>query len=72
VVISGGDALRAIGSGSVCLIDTDNVGETNYSKVAELQPVYVSNLRVNLLAKGASYYLQDRLFTRTDESYVKH
>lgn len=67
VVISRGDVLRAIGSGSVFIIDTDNVRDTNYYEVPELQSVYVNGLRVNVLAKGASYYLKDRLFTRTEE-----
>lgn len=68
VVISGGDVLRTIGSGSICIIDTDNVRDTNYHEIPELQPVYVNNLRVNMLAKGASYYLKDRIFTKTEET----
>lgn len=68
VVISRGDVLRAIGSGGVFIVDADNVKDTNYYEVPELQPVYVNNLRVNILAKGASYYLRDRIFTKTEET----
>ncbi|ADB40140.1 cyanophycinase [Spirosoma linguale] len=68
VVISQGDVLRAIGTGGVFVIDADNVRDSNYYEVPELQPVYVNNLRVNILAKGASYFLKDRIFTRTAET----
>ena len=68
VVISRGDVLRAIGSGGVFIIDADNIKDTNYYEVPELQPVYVNNLRVNVLAKGASYFLRDRIFTKTEET----
>jgi cyanophycinase len=68
VVISSGDVLRAIGSGGVFIIDTDNVRDTNYYEVPELEPIYANNLRVNILARGASYYLKDRIFTRTEET----
>lgn len=68
VVISRGDVLRAIGSGGVFIVDADNVKDTNYYEVPELQPVYVNNLRINILAKGASYYLRDRIFTKTEET----
>jgi cyanophycinase len=68
VVISRGDVMRAIGSGGVFIVDADNVKDTNYYEVPELQPVYVNNLRVNILAKGASYYLRDRIFTKTEET----
>ncbi len=70
VVISRGSILRAIGSGSVFIIDADNVKDTNYYEVPELDAVYVNNLRLNILAKGASYYLNDRIFTKTEETSV--
>jgi cyanophycinase len=67
VVISQGNILRAIGSGGVFVIDADNIKDTNYSEVPELQSVFVNNLRINILARGASYFLKDRIFTRTEE-----
>jgi cyanophycinase len=67
VVISEGNVLRAIGSGGVFILDADEVKDTNYYEVPELQPVYVNNLRLNILARGASYYLKDRIFTKTEE-----
>lgn len=68
VVISQGNVLRAIGSGGVYIIDADEVKQTNYYDVPELQPVYVNNLRINILAKGAMYYLKDRKFTTVEEA----
>ncbi|HEX9956235.1 MAG TPA: cyanophycinase [Fibrella sp.] len=68
VVISQGNVLRAIGSGGVYIIDADEVKQTNYYDVTELQPVYVYNLRINILAKGAMYYLKDRKFTTVEEA----
>lgn len=65
VVISGGNLMRAIGSGNVFIVDAEGLTTTNYSQVAELEPIYVNNLRINILAKGASYFLNDRIFTRT-------
>ncbi len=52
VVVSQGNVLRAIGSGGVYIVDTDNVKHTNYNEVPELQPVYTDNLRINILARG--------------------
>ncbi|HEY0108201.1 MAG TPA: cyanophycinase, partial [Fibrella sp.] len=66
VVISQGNVLRAIGSGGVYIIDADEVKQTNYYDVPELQPVYANNLRINILAKGAMYYLKDRKFTTVE------
>ena len=68
VVISQGNVLRAIGSGGVYIIDADEVKQTNYYDVPELQPVYANNLRINILAKGAMYYLKDRKFTTVEEA----
>ncbi|MFD2571918.1 cyanophycinase [Spirosoma soli] len=68
VVISQGDVMRAIGSGGVFIVVADDVRDTNYYEVPELEPVFVNNLRVNILAKGAVYYLKDRIFTRAEET----
>ncbi|MFD1140556.1 cyanophycinase [Larkinella insperata] len=67
VVISQGNMMRAIGSGGVFIIDADEVGETNYHEVPELEPVYLNNLRVTILARGASYFLKERSFAKTSE-----
>lgn len=68
VVITRGDVLRAIGSGGVFVIDADNIRDTNYYEVPELQSVFVNNLRVNILARGATYYLKDRIFSKLEET----
>jgi cyanophycinase len=68
VVISGGNVLRAIGSGGIFIIDTGAVKDTNYYEIPELQPVFINNLRVHILAAGASYYLKERRFIKTKET----
>jgi cyanophycinase len=67
VVIYEGNLMKAIGSGCVFVIDADSIKDTNYGDVPELEPIYVNNVRVNILAKGASYFIKDRIFTRTAE-----
>ncbi|WP_425291056.1 hypothetical protein [Spirosoma linguale] len=56
LVMSQGNVLRAIGSGGVFMIDSDNIKDTIFHAIPELQSVYVSNLRVNILAQGASCF----------------
>lgn len=68
VVISQGKMLRAIGSGGVFIVDATDVSETNYYEVPELTPIFINNLRVNILAQGASYNLKERAFLRTEDS----
>ncbi len=68
VVISEGNIMRVIGSGNVFILDADDMKDTNYYEVPELQPVYVSNLRLTILAKGATYYLRERTFAKTEET----
>lgn len=68
VVVSEGTRLRAIGSGSVFVVDTGEITETNYHEVPELQPVCVHSLRVTILAKGDSYSLKNRVFTKAPEA----
>ncbi|MGV3560510.1 cyanophycinase [Larkinella arboricola] len=68
VVISEGNIMRAIGSGGVFIIDADEVSQTNYHEVPELEPVYLHNLRVTILARGASYFLKERSFAKLAET----
>ncbi|RIV20739.1 cyanophycinase [Fibrisoma montanum] len=63
VVITGGNKLKAIGSGGVFIVELDEVNETNYHEIPELEPVYVNNLRIHILANGAGYQIRERLFT---------
>ncbi|UFH52776.1 cyanophycinase [Spirosoma sp. KNUC1025] len=71
VVITQGNVLRAIGSGGVFIVNADDVLDTNYHDIRELTPVYVNKLHITILANGASYYLNERIFTKTDETVIQ-
>jgi cyanophycinase len=64
VVITEGNCLRAIGSGGVFIVETDAVKNTNYYEIPELQPVCVDNLRIHILAAGATYQFRERVFSK--------
>ena len=63
VVITRGNQLKAIGSGGVFIVEADEVEQTNYYEIPELEPVYVNNLRIHILANGAGYRINERRFT---------
>jgi cyanophycinase len=62
VVVTGGNELRAIGSGSVVIIESDDIRNTNFENAVEKEPIYVENLKIHFLAKGASYLLKEKKF----------
>jgi cyanophycinase len=62
LVVSEGTTLRAIGSGVVVVIEADEVRATNYHEAKESDPVFIENLRLHLLARGASYSLKEKRF----------
>lgn len=62
VVITNGNCLRTIGSGSAFVVETADVTETNYESAGESEPVYLNNLKLHILARGASYRIDKRLF----------
>ncbi|WP_266365907.1 cyanophycinase [Tellurirhabdus rosea] len=62
LVITGEDTMRAIGSGVIIVIEADEIIKTNYHHANEFEPVYIENLRLHILAQGASYSLRQRRF----------
>lgn len=62
VVITEGNQLKAIGSGGVFVVLTEESQFTNYHKVPEMEPVYLDNLKIHVLANGAGYLLNERKF----------
>jgi cyanophycinase len=62
VVVTGGNLMRAIGSGTVMIIDNHEIRSTNYSKVKAKEPLFIENLIVHILAKGAAYLLREKEF----------
>lgn len=67
VVITGGNVMRAIGSGGVFIVDMEELTNTNYYEVPELEPVYLHSMRVSILARGSSYSLKERTFAKNGE-----
>jgi cyanophycinase len=62
VVVSEGRSLRTIGSGTVVIMEGKGIKNTNYLSLKETGPVYVENLTMHILAKGAGYDLTERKF----------
>jgi len=69
LVIGGNGRMRAIGSGVVIVIEANEAGETNYHEAEKHEPVYIENLRLHILARGACYSITDRRFiTESDNA----
>lgn len=62
VVVTAGRFLRAIGSGTVVIIDGRDIKNTNYKVQKDKDPVFIENLTMHVIAKGAGYDLQQRRF----------
>lgn len=62
VVITAGKQLRIIGSGTVIVIESDEIKNTNYSTRKNNEPVYIENLVIHILSKGTSYILKEKKF----------
>jgi cyanophycinase len=62
LVVTDGDYMRAIGSGTVIIIENDGIKNTNYDKVKDKEPVYIECLKVHILSRGAAYYLKEQKF----------
>jgi cyanophycinase len=62
LVVTEGNMLTAIGSGTVIIIDNDEVRNTNYNIVKDKDPVYIENLIVHILSRGSGYLLAEKRF----------
>ncbi|HYC38905.1 MAG TPA: cyanophycinase [Chitinophagaceae bacterium] len=58
--IEKGEIATCHGSGSVIIIDGNQIGQTNVGEVDEKTPIFVENLRVHLLAKDIKFSLKGR------------
>ncbi len=65
MIIKNGNEAECRGSGTVVIIDGQNIGETNLKMVAEDTPIYIENLKVHLLVKGCVFYLNERTLFKT-------
>ncbi|HLN20973.1 MAG TPA: cyanophycinase [Bacteroidales bacterium] len=62
LVITDGNEMRAIGSGTIIIIDDADVINTNYHKVKEREPIYIEHLVVHMLSRGSAYLLKEKKF----------
>ena len=60
LIIKNGDEAECGGSGSVFVIDGNEIGKTNITDVEEDEPIFVENLKLHLLAKGCRFSLKER------------
>lgn len=66
VVITGGKQLRVIGTGTVIVIESDEIKNTNYSTRKLNEPVFIENLVIHILSKGTGYILKEKKFLIQD------
>jgi cyanophycinase len=62
VIVSEGHRLKAIGSGSVIIIDGKNIEYNNIADISFGKPISVENIIVHIMSGGDTYNLQTRCF----------
>ncbi len=62
VIVSEGRELKAIGSGSVVIIDGKNIEYNNIADIDFGMPISVENIIVHIMSKGDMYNLETRTF----------
>jgi cyanophycinase len=62
LVVTDGNMLQAIGSGTVIIMENHEVRNTNYNIVRDKDPVYIENLIVHILSRGSAYLLMEKKF----------
>ncbi len=66
LVIHEGRYLRTIGSGTVVIMEKKHIKKSNYKLVKKNDPVYIENLVMHILARGAGYDLEENRFLILD------
>lgn len=67
LVITNGEEIRTLGSGSVTIIETYDMGLTNYDYARENDPIFAENLIMHILARGSSYSLKEKKLVSSEE-----
>lgn len=62
IIVSQGHELKAIGSGSVVIIDGKNIEYNNIADIGFGKPISVENIIVHIMSKGDVYNLETRKF----------
>lgn len=66
VIVTNGEQLHAIGSGSVMILDGRNIHYNNIADIEFDEPISVENIIVHIMAKGNLYNIRTRKFTGVD------
>jgi cyanophycinase len=66
VIVTEGHILKAIGSGSVVIIDGKHIEYNNIADIDLGKPISVENIIVHLMSKGDAFNLETRKFTGAD------
>ena len=62
IVVTNGEELEAIGSGSVMILDGRNIHHNNIADIEFEQPISVENIVVHIMAMGNTYNIRTRKF----------
>ncbi len=62
VIVSDGESMKVIGSGSVVIIDGKNIEHNNIADIRFGEPISVENIIVHIMSKGDIYNLNTRNF----------
>ncbi|MBS1584920.1 MAG: cyanophycinase [Bacteroidetes bacterium] len=65
VIVSEGSNLKAIGSGSVVIVDGKNIDHNNIADIELGKPISVENIIVHIMSEGDLYDLRKRKFVGT-------
>ncbi len=63
VIVMHGHKLKAIGSGSVVIVDGKNIEHNNIADIGFGKPISVENIIVHIMSQGDVYNLETRKFT---------
>lgn len=63
LLITDGNAMEALGSGLVILVDGRNISDTNITDVNIGEPISIKNLVVHVMSKSDKYLLKEHHFT---------
>jgi len=67
LIIKDGDLATCCGSGMVVIVDGHEIEQTNVTEIEDHSPIYVENLKVDILAKGCSFSIKDRKMSKIEK-----
>jgi cyanophycinase len=60
MIIKKGDQAECRGSGTIIIIDGEEIGQTNITDAERDSPIFVGNLKVHILSKGCRFSIKER------------